>query len=53
VAEEVTRDVKLSDDALAEIIDRYGSSGVTELIVACCWFDLTSRLLESTRVELG
>jgi 4-carboxymuconolactone decarboxylase len=52
VAEEITRDVKLSDDALAQIIERYGNRGATELIIACCWFNLISRFLESTRVEL-
>jgi 4-carboxymuconolactone decarboxylase len=52
VAEEITRDVKLSDEALAQIIERYGNRGATELILACCWFNLISRFLESTRVEL-
>ena len=52
VAEEITRDVKLSDDALAQIIERYGNRGATELIIACCWFNLISRFLESTRVGL-
>jgi hypothetical protein len=52
VAAETTRDVKLSDDALARIIERYGNPGATELTIACCWFNLMSRFLESTRVEL-
>ncbi|MBW1688562.1 MAG: hypothetical protein JRS35_26295 [Deltaproteobacteria bacterium] len=67
MAEEITRDVKLSDDALAQIIERYGNRGATELIITCCWFNLISRateliitccwfnlisrFLESTRVE--
>ena len=52
MAEEITRDVKLSDDALAQIIERYGHRGATELIIACCWFNLISRFLESALVEL-
>ena len=52
VAEEITRDVKLSADALAQINERYGKRGATELIIACCWLELMSRFLESTLVEL-
>ena len=52
VADEISRDVKLGDDALTQIIERYGNRGATELILACCWFNLVSRFLESTRVEL-
>ena len=33
-------------------IERYGNRGATELIIACCWFNLISRFLASTRVEL-
>lgn len=52
VADEITRDVRLSDEALAQILERYGNQGATELILCCCWFNLVSRFLESTRVEL-
>ncbi len=52
MADEITPDVKLSDDALAQIIERYGNRGATELISACCWFNPMSRFLESARVEL-
>ena len=52
VADEISRDVRLSDDALAKIIERYGSRGAAELIMACCWFNLVSRFTESTRVEI-
>jgi 4-carboxymuconolactone decarboxylase len=52
VAEEISRDVRLSDEALAQIIERYDHRGATELILVCCWFNLISRFLESTRVEL-
>ena len=52
VADEISRDVRLSDDALSQIIERYGNRGAAELIMACCWFNLVSRFTESTRVEI-
>jgi alkylhydroperoxidase family enzyme len=52
VADEISRDVRLSDEALAAIIDRYGVRQATELILCCSYFNMLSRFLESTRVEL-
>jgi alkylhydroperoxidase family enzyme len=52
VADEISRDVRLSDEALAQIVDRYGVRQATELIVCCSYFNMLSRFLESTRVEL-
>jgi alkylhydroperoxidase family enzyme len=52
VADEISLDVRLSDDALSEIIEEYGNQGATELILCCCWFNLVSRFTESTRVEV-
>jgi alkylhydroperoxidase family enzyme len=52
VAEEISRDVRLSDEALAQIVERYGNRGATELILCCCWFCLAARFTESTRVEV-
>ncbi len=52
VAEEISRDVRLSDDALQAIVGRYGVRQATELIVCCSYFNMVSRFLESTRVEL-
>ena len=52
VAEEISRDVRLSDEALAAILDRYGRRGASELIFCCSYFNMVSRFLESTRVEL-
>jgi AhpD family alkylhydroperoxidase len=52
VADEVTRDVRLSDEALAQIIDRYGPREATELILLVSYYNMVSRFLESTRVEL-
>jgi alkylhydroperoxidase family enzyme len=50
VADEISREVRLSDGALAAILQRYGVA--TELIVCCSYFNMLSRFLESTRVEL-
>jgi alkylhydroperoxidase family enzyme len=52
VADEISRDVRLSDEALAAILERYGVRQATELIVCCSYFNMLSRFLESTRVEL-
>lgn len=52
VADEVSRDVRLSDDALALIIDRYGPREAAELILLVSFYNMVSRFLESTRVEL-
>jgi alkylhydroperoxidase family enzyme len=52
VADEISREVRLSDEALAAILQRYGVRQATELIVCCSYFNMLSRFLESTRVEL-
>jgi alkylhydroperoxidase family enzyme len=52
VADEISLHVRLSDDALSQIIEQYGNQGATELILCCCWFNLVSRFTESTRVEV-
>jgi 4-carboxymuconolactone decarboxylase len=52
VADEVSRDVRLSDEALEQIIDRYGPRQATELILLVSYYNMVSRLLESTRVEV-
>lgn len=52
VADEISREVKLGDEALAEILERYGTRGATELILCVSYFNMVSRFLESTRVEL-
>jgi alkylhydroperoxidase family enzyme len=52
VADEISRDVRLSDGALEEILARYGTRQATELILCCAYFNMLSRFLESTRVEL-
>jgi 4-carboxymuconolactone decarboxylase len=52
VADEISRDVRLSDQALAAILERYGVRQATELIFCCSYFNMLSRFLESTRVEM-
>jgi alkylhydroperoxidase family enzyme len=52
VADEISRDVRLSDEALDAILSRYGERQATELILCCSYFNMLSRFLESTRVEL-
>ena len=52
VADEITRDVRLSDDALAAILGRYGTRQALELILNVSHFNMVSRILESTRVEI-
>jgi AhpD family alkylhydroperoxidase len=52
VADEVTRDVRLSDEALEQIINRYGPREATELILLVSYYNMVSRFLESTRVEI-
>ncbi len=52
VADEISQNVKLSDEALTQILSRYGVRGATELILCVSYFNFVSRFLESTRVEL-
>lgn len=52
VAEEISLQVRLSDEALLLILERYGQRQATELILCCSYFNMVSRFLESTRVEL-
>ena len=52
VADEISRDVRLSDEALGELLRRYGVRQSTELILCISYFNMLSRILESTRVEL-
>lgn len=52
VADEISRDVRLSDEALSLTLDRYGIQGATELILCVSYYNMISRFLESTRVPL-
>ena len=52
VADEVSRDVRLSDDALTQLIERYGAREASDVILLVSYYNMVSRFLESTRVEL-
>lgn len=52
VADEVSRDVRLSDDALQQLIDRYGPREAGDVILLVSYYNMVSRFLESTRVQL-
>ncbi len=51
-ADEISRDVRLSDAALEQLIERYGPRQTTELILLISYYNMVSRFLESTRVEI-
>jgi 4-carboxymuconolactone decarboxylase len=51
-ADEISRNVRLSDDALRLVLERYDVRGATELILCVSYFNMISRFLESTRVPL-
>jgi alkylhydroperoxidase family enzyme len=52
VADEVSRDVRLSDQALSLVLERYGPRNAAELILLVSYYNMVSRFLESTRVEV-
>ncbi|MFZ2630702.1 MAG: carboxymuconolactone decarboxylase family protein [Desulfosalsimonadaceae bacterium] len=52
VADEISKNVRLGDEALSQILDRYGVRESTELILCVSYFNMVSRFLESTRVPL-
>ncbi len=52
VADEITRDVRLSDETLARTVERFGQARATELVLCCSYFNMVARFLESTRVPL-
>jgi alkylhydroperoxidase family enzyme len=52
VADEITRDVRLSDETLAELLERYDPEQACSLILCVSYYNMVSRFLESTRVEI-
>jgi 4-carboxymuconolactone decarboxylase len=52
VATEISRDVRLSDEALELLIDRYGTRGACSLILCASYYNMVSRFLASTRVPI-
>ncbi|MDX6581639.1 MAG: hypothetical protein QOI10_823 [Solirubrobacterales bacterium] len=51
-ATEISRDVRISDEALAALVERWGNAGAAELILCAAYYNMVSRFLESTGVEL-
>ena len=52
VADEVSREVRLSDGALEQIIGGHGPREATGLILLVSYYNIVSRFLESSRVQL-
>ena len=48
--DEITRQAAISDDALAQLLERFGPGITTKYVVAITWFNMLSRFLLSTRV---
>lgn len=51
-ADEITREVRLSDEALALVRARWGDGGAAELVLTISYYNMVSRFLESVRVPL-
>ena len=51
-ADEISRGVRLSDEALELLVERYGEAGAAHLILCIAYYNMVSRFLESTRVEI-
>ena len=51
-ADEISREVRLSDEALRLLVERYGEDGAAHLILCVAYYNMVSRFLESTRVEV-
>jgi alkylhydroperoxidase family enzyme len=52
VADEISRDVRLSDEALALLLERYEIEQACSIILCVSYYNMVSRFLESTRVEI-
>ena len=51
-ATEISRDVRISDEALARLRERWGDAGAAELILCIAYYNMVSRFLESAGVEI-
>lgn len=51
-ADEISLGVRLSDEALARVRERWGDGGAAELILTIAYYNMVSRFLESARVPL-
>jgi 4-carboxymuconolactone decarboxylase len=52
VADEISREVRLSDEALELLLERYDVEQACSLILCISYYNMVSRFLESTRVEI-
>jgi 4-carboxymuconolactone decarboxylase len=52
VADEMSRDVRLSDEALELLLERYEVEQACSLILCISYYNMVSRFLESTRVQV-
>jgi 4-carboxymuconolactone decarboxylase len=50
--DEITLNVRLSDETLALVRERWGDGGAAELILTIAYYNMVSRFLESARVPL-
>ncbi len=48
--DEITQQAAISDEALAQLLERFGPPITTKYILAISWFNMLSRFLLSTRV---
>jgi 4-carboxymuconolactone decarboxylase len=51
-SDEISRDVRLSEETLALVRERFGDRGAAELILTVAYYNMVSRFLESARVPL-
>lgn len=51
-ADEISREVRLSDEGLTLVRARWGDAGAAELILTIAYYNMVSRFLESARVPL-
>ena len=51
-ATEISRDVRISDEALGLLVERWGEAGAAELTLCVSYYNMVSRFLESTGVEI-
>ncbi len=51
-ATEISRDVRISDEAFDGLVERWGEAGAAELILCIAYYNMVSRFLESAGVEI-
>jgi alkylhydroperoxidase family enzyme len=51
-ATEISRDVRISDEAFDALVERWGEAGAAELILCIAYYNMVSRFLESAGVEI-